>query len=107
MSVVLDPQTVKKIAHLARLSKDPSPEFLEKYGKELGEVLEYVQQLKEVDTSNIDPLDGFRTISIHELREDEYTTDQELYQQIRSRILANFPTRQGDLLVIPGIFDDN
>ena len=103
-SQVLDPATVKKIAFLARLSKDPSPEFLEKYGRELGAILEYMEQLQEFDTSAIDPFSGTRTISVSQLRQDEPTPDQELYQQVRQNIINNFPNRQGDLLVIPGIF---
>jgi aspartyl-tRNA(Asn)/glutamyl-tRNA(Gln) amidotransferase subunit C len=104
MSKKLDAATVKKIAQLAKLSNDPSPEFLEKYGEELGAILEYVDQLQEVDTSGISPTDGIRTISISQLREDHPPEDNEEYIRIRNNIIANFPTKTGVLLELPGIF---
>ena len=106
MSYILDPETVKKIAFLARLSKNPSPEFLEKYGIELGAVLEYMEQLKEIDTSGIDPFAGVRTITVSELRDDEPVLNIVDYNRIRQNIINNFPNKQGDLLVLPGIFEN-
>lgn len=104
MSRVLDPEIVAKIARLARLFAHPSPEFLEKYGKELGAILGYVEELQQVNVSGISPLDGLRTITIDELREDTEPEDTQTYQRVRQNIIQNFPNRQGDLLVIPGIF---
>jgi aspartyl-tRNA(Asn)/glutamyl-tRNA(Gln) amidotransferase subunit C len=104
MSKKLDSSTVKKIAQLAKLSSDPSPEFLDKYGEELGAILEYVDQLQEVDTSDILPTDGLRTIKIADLREDNPPENQENYDRIRVNIISNFPTKNGVLLELPGIF---
>jgi aspartyl/glutamyl-tRNA(Asn/Gln) amidotransferase C subunit len=102
---ILDPEIVKKIALLARLSKNPSPEFLTKYGIELGAVLQYMEQLKELDTSGVDPFGGARTITINELREDTPDQNKENYERVRQNIINNFPNKLGDLLVLPGIFD--
>lgn len=101
MSKVLDPQTVTKIAKLARLTDNPTPEFLEKYGKELGAILDYVEELQKVDTTGISPTDGLRSTTINQLREDIPFVDED----IRVRIIANFPIKKGDLLEVPGIFE--
>jgi aspartyl-tRNA(Asn)/glutamyl-tRNA(Gln) amidotransferase subunit C len=106
MAYKLDAEIVRKIALLARLSKDPSPEFLEKYGLELGAVLEYMEQLKELDTAGIDPFGGARTITIDELRDDTPNTNTQDYLRVRQNIINNFPNKQGDLLVLPGIFEN-
>jgi aspartyl/glutamyl-tRNA(Asn/Gln) amidotransferase C subunit len=106
-SKVLDSDTVRKIAFLARLCSNPSPEFLEKYGLELGAVLEYMEELKEVDTSKVSVFSGSRIISISDLREDLPHSDTETYARIRQNIIQNFPNRQGDLLVLPGIFESD
>jgi len=106
MAYILDADIVRKIALLARLSKDPSPEFLEKYGLELGAVLEYMEQLKELDTSGADPFGGVRTIAIDQLRNDEPDQNQNDYLRVRQNIINNFPNKQGDLLVLPGIFEN-
>ncbi len=106
---ILDPQIVVNIAWLSRINAKPSLEFLEKFGKELGTVLEYVEQLKEVDISSVDSLLGSsRIITIDELAEDEPYPDQEEMARIRQNIIDNFPQKQGNLLVLPGsgIFDN-
>ncbi len=105
MSKVLDPEIVKKVAHLARLDNDPSDEFLEKYGRELGGILEYIDELSEVDTTGISPLDGIRTNTVDELREDKPGEDFETYERIRQNIIQEFPMKKGNLLELPGIFE--
>ncbi|NJL96540.1 hypothetical protein HC766_05215 [Candidatus Gracilibacteria bacterium] len=105
MSKVLDQEIVKKTAYNARLDDNPSDEFLEKYSKELGSIIDYIDELNEVNTTGISPLDGVRTNAIQELREDETTENETNYQRIRLNIIEQFPNRKGNLLELPGIFD--
>lgn len=49
----LKKEDIQHIADLARL--ELSDEELEKYGSQLSDILNYIGQLKEVDTSNIEP----------------------------------------------------
>ena len=107
MSQKLNAEVVRKVALLARLSKDPSPEFLEKYGNELGAILEYVDKLQEVDTTGISPTDGIATITLDQLRRDTPPVDEEEYARIRQNIIDNFPQSQGVLLQLPGIFENS
>jgi aspartyl-tRNA(Asn)/glutamyl-tRNA(Gln) amidotransferase subunit C len=44
---------VKYVAHLARLHLTPAEE--EKFGAQLGQILGYVEKLKELDVSNVEP----------------------------------------------------
>lgn len=104
--MIISNQTVAKVADLARITKNPSQEFLDKYTKELSSIIEYINQLQVVDTKNITPNDGVRTITIKDLREDQITTDPATYLRIRNNIINNFPSRQGDLLVLPSIFEE-
>ena len=46
-------EEIQHIADLARL--DLTDEELEKYGSQLSDILSYIDQLKEVDTANIQP----------------------------------------------------
>lgn len=48
------PQQVKQIADLANLSL--SDRDLEAYAKDLEEILDYVDQLNELDTSGVEPM---------------------------------------------------
>ena len=54
---MLDKETVEKIADLARIKIDE--EKKEKMAKDLSEVLDYIDKLEEVDTSDVD----FKSIS--------------------------------------------
>ena len=44
---------IKYVAHLARLALTPAEE--QKIGAQLGDVLSYIEKLKEVDVSNVEP----------------------------------------------------
>ena len=49
----LSKQDIKHIANLARL--ELSEKELDKYGKQLSDVLGYIDQLQEVDTKGVEP----------------------------------------------------
>lgn len=103
----MDSQTVSKIAYLSRLNNQPDQEFLDKYGSELSDVLDYVAELKQVDTSSVTNMLGSANIvSLSDLAEDEPDISETDYQRIRQNIINNFPDRQGDLLLLPGIFEN-
>ncbi len=107
MSQMMDTQTVAKIAYLSRLASNPSPEFLEKYSVELESIVYYVAELQEVDTSQItDVLSSSRVVFIDDLAEDEPYADKQEFERIRQNIIDRFPNKQGDLLVLPGIFEN-
>ncbi len=106
MSTRLDATTVKKLAHLARLSENLTDEAIEIYISQIGAVLAYAEDLNEVDTIGISPLDGIRTISLEELRSDEPNSDLKAYRRVVQNIIANFPNKQANLLLVPGIFEN-
>ncbi|GAH64444.1 unnamed protein product [marine sediment metagenome] len=53
MAKKIDRKEVKYIAHLARLQLTSEEE--EKFSRQLGEILTYVDKLKEVNTRNVPP----------------------------------------------------
>ena len=50
---VIDLEQVRYIAHLARLELTPEEE--DKFTRQLAKILEYVEKLREVDTTNVPP----------------------------------------------------
>jgi aspartyl-tRNA(Asn)/glutamyl-tRNA(Gln) amidotransferase subunit C len=50
----IDRDTVKKIAHLARLKYDPETE--DAMMESMSEILDWVEKLREVDTEGVEPL---------------------------------------------------
>jgi len=53
MKAKIDREQVKYIAHLSRLKLTPEEE--EKFTRQLGKILAYVDKLKELDTSTVPP----------------------------------------------------
>jgi aspartyl-tRNA(Asn)/glutamyl-tRNA(Gln) amidotransferase subunit C len=103
---LINSKITQKVALLARLSNnDLSEEEKQKYADQLEAILEYVVQLNQIDTGDIQTTDGWRTNIIDDLREDEPDQDNETYDRTRQNIIVNFPHKQGDLLSIPGIFE--
>ena len=89
---------VQKIALLARIElKD---EELEKYGKELSSILEYVDKLQKADTSQADP-NFYLTNLINAWREDEVRGCTETEREL---ILGNMPDKEKDQLKTVGVF---
>ena len=93
----VDKETLRKIAHLARL------EFKEKNETEmiesLTEILSWVQQLEEVDTADVEPLTTMSK-EVNALREDE--ASNKLSQQ---NGLKNAPQKDSDYFRVPKVLD--
>ncbi|MEB3180564.1 MAG: Asp-tRNA(Asn)/Glu-tRNA(Gln) amidotransferase subunit GatC [Nostocaceae cyanobacterium] len=94
---MIDRETVLKVAHLARL--ELSPEEEEKFTAQLGDILDYFEQLSELDTSNVDPTT--RAIDVINItREDELQPYPE-----RESILQNAPEQEGEFFKVPKILN--
>ncbi|WP_026970048.1 Asp-tRNA(Asn)/Glu-tRNA(Gln) amidotransferase subunit GatC [Algoriphagus terrigena] len=64
----IDKDSIKKIAHLARLEFDESS--AEKMSKDMSQILDWVEQLNEVDTTGIEPLTTMSS-EVNVMREDK------------------------------------
>lgn len=93
----LDNKTVEKVARLARL-KITDKEATE-YGSKLSNIINFVEQLKEVDTENVEPLASVVDINLR-LREDKVTDGD-----IQSEILANAPESLEGFFVVPKVVE--
>jgi len=93
----VDRQTLKKIAHLARLEirKEDEDKLLES----LSEILTWVEKLNELDTTGIEPLTNM-SLEKNVLREDKVTGHLE-----RNKALANAPDKDDKYLRVPKIKD--
>ncbi|MEP3389755.1 MAG: Asp-tRNA(Asn)/Glu-tRNA(Gln) amidotransferase subunit GatC [Reichenbachiella sp.] len=66
--MAIDKKTVQKLAHLSRLELTEKEQ--EKMSEDLGDILDWVEKLEEVDTSNVEPLGNVNEEPI-QLREDK------------------------------------
>jgi aspartyl-tRNA(Asn)/glutamyl-tRNA(Gln) amidotransferase subunit C len=67
----LDQATVARIAQLARIRV--APEDREKMAKELSTILDWVEQLKDLDTSKVEPMTS--TVEVVLPRREDKVTD--------------------------------
>ncbi|MDZ7809075.1 MAG: Asp-tRNA(Asn)/Glu-tRNA(Gln) amidotransferase subunit GatC [Arhodomonas sp.] len=93
----LDASTVAQIAHLARLGIDESA--VGDYASSLGEIIDFVEQLGEVDTTGVEPL-AHPLETTQRLRADEVSeTDQ------RERFQAIAPAVADGLYLVPRVIE--
>lgn len=93
----IDQFTLQKIAHLARLNFDSSA--AEKMSKDLSQVLEWVEQLQEVATENVQPLTNMSS-EINAFRVDE--VGEQLSQE---QALKNSPKQENGFFSVPKVME--
>ncbi|MCF4970202.1 MULTISPECIES: Asp-tRNA(Asn)/Glu-tRNA(Gln) amidotransferase subunit GatC [Nostocales] len=94
---MIDQEQVRKVALLARLELTPEEE--QQFTTQLGSILEYVEQLSELDVTDVQPTT--RAIDVSNVtREDELQPYPE-----REAILNNAPEQEGDFFKVPKILN--
>lgn len=93
-------QTLEHLAELARIKLDHKSEA--KLLGDLGEILDYFEELKEIDTENVEPMAGGTDLKNAWRQADEKRVVDE---KSRERITAVFPQKEGDFLKIPPVFE--
>ncbi len=90
--------TIKDVEHVAKLARlELSEEEKVKFSKQLGDILKYVEQMNEVDTSNLEPMSQPIDFS-NVMREDV-----EEYEQTKEELMQNAPDVEGDFFKVPKI----
>lgn len=95
--MAIDNETVKRIAFLSRLKIDDDK--LDATKEEFNKILQWIEQLSEVDTEEVEPL-----ISVNEnalsLRADEVTEGNQ-----SEAVLANAPQKEYGYFVVPKVVE--
>ena len=95
--MALDEATVARIAHLARI-KLPEDQ-LQPMARELSGILDFVEQLAEVDTTGVPPMTA---VVSHDLRR---RTDVVTDGAVRDKVLANAPDAVGGFYSVPKVVE--
>jgi aspartyl-tRNA(Asn)/glutamyl-tRNA(Gln) amidotransferase subunit C len=88
---------IKYVAHLARLALTPEEET--KFGAQLGTVLGYVEKLKEVDVSGVEPT-AHAVPLVNVTRPDEVRPSMSNEDALR-----NAPAQANGLFMVPKIVE--
>ena len=95
--MAIDVATVRKVARLARIAEPE--DRLETLAKELSGIMNWIEQLGEVDTDGVEPM----TSAVHmpaPMRDDVVTEGGD-----PDVVLPNSPKRAGNFYVVPKVVE--
>ncbi|SES41861.1 Asp-tRNA(Asn)/Glu-tRNA(Gln) amidotransferase subunit GatC [Psychrobacillus sp. OK032] len=93
----LTKEEVKHVAHLARLAI--TEEEAEKFALQLGAITEFAEQLKELDTTNVEPTTHVLPL-VNVLREDVAAKGLD-----RETMMLNVKEQEAGQVKVPAIMD--
>jgi aspartyl-tRNA(Asn)/glutamyl-tRNA(Gln) amidotransferase subunit C len=93
----LDKDTVKKIAFLARI--EVPEENLEPIAKDLSSILDWVEQLSEVNTDGVEEMTSVAEMALH-LRKDVVTSGDQ-----PDLVLQNAPDQADHCYLVPKVVE--
>ncbi|BBC74192.1 asparaginyl/glutamyl-tRNA amidotransferase subunit C [Altererythrobacter sp. B11] len=95
-------ETVAKIASLARIKM--GEDELDRMAPEFNQILAWVEQLEEVDTSGVEPMTA--VIPQHlRLRDDVVDADPLTGGGVRDEVLANAPAAEHGFFGVPKVIE--
>ena len=90
--------TIKDVEHVAKLARlELTEDEKVKFSKQLGDILKYVEQMNEVDTSNVKPMTQVIDFC-NVMREDKVV--QEISKEA---LMANAPEEENGFFKVPKI----
>lgn len=88
---------IKRVALLARIGLTPEEE--QKFGAQLGQVLGYIEKLREVDVTGVEP-------TAHAIPLVNVTRPDEIRPSLpNDEALRNAPAKAGGLFIVPKIVE--
>ncbi|MFG1402984.1 Asp-tRNA(Asn)/Glu-tRNA(Gln) amidotransferase subunit GatC [Xanthobacter sp. V0B-10] len=93
----VDQATVRRVAHLARIAV--RDEELGHLQNELNAILDFVEQLADLDVSGVEPLTGVVPLELP-MRDDVVTDGH--YPE---KVLANAPDAEGGFFTVPKVVE--
>ena len=97
--MAIDKSTVEKVARLAQLTIPE--EDKEKLAGELSNIIGFVEQLGEVDTSGVTPIANVLELETDAPLRDDVVTDGDA----PDRVLTNAPDRVQDFFAVPKVVE--
>ena len=96
--MLIDEKITLKIASLAKL--ELTEQEIKEYSKDLTNILKWMEELKEVDVSNVQPITSVTKNELYEREDIAYknTVEQE-------KILLNAPEKVGKYFTVPKVIE--
>lgn len=97
MANVIDDETIEYVGILAKL--ELSAEEKERAKADMGRMLDYIDKLGELDTTDVEPMSHVFPVE-NVFREDVVTNGDE-----REQLLSNAPQEKDGMFVVPRTFE--
>lgn len=95
------PVTIKDVEYVAKLARlEFTREELEKFTRQFNQILDYIEKLNELDTTNVEPLS--HVIPLHNVFRD----DQVRPSYPRDEVLKNAPSQDGRFFKVPKVIGE-
>jgi aspartyl-tRNA(Asn)/glutamyl-tRNA(Gln) amidotransferase subunit C len=95
--MVITKETIEYVANLARI--ELSPEELDRFSRQLEDILDFIDKLKKLDTSHTSPTSHILPIN-NVLRQDSPKPSLPV-----EKVLANAPSKDGNFFVVPKVIE--
>lgn len=90
--------TIKDVEHVAKLARlELTQEEKEKFSKQLGDILKYVEQMNQVDTQGVEPM-SHAIPMVNVMREDAVVSEN-----TKVELMANAPLKEDGFFRVPKI----
>ena len=90
--------TIKDVEHVAKLARlELTEKEKEMFTHQLGDVLEHVEKMNEVDTTNVEPMN--HPIDFYNVMRE----DNKIYENTREELMQNAPDIEGEFFKVPKI----
>ena len=97
MANIISDETIEYVGILAKL--ELSDEEKEQAKKDMGSMLDYIDKLGELDTSEVEPMS--HAFQVHNVFREDVVTNGDM----REEILKNAPEEKDGMFVVPRTFD--
>ena len=99
--MAIDKDTVRKVAHLARIAEPE--ERLEPLAKEISGILGWIEQLNEVDVEGVEAMTS--TVSMELPMREDVTLDGPTGGHQPDNVVANSPKTEDHFFVVPKVVE--
>ena len=96
--MLIDEKITLKIASLAKL--ELTDQEIKEYSKDLTNILKWMEELKEVDVSNVQPVTSVTKNELYEREDKIYKNKVE-----QEEILLNAPEKVGEYFTVPKVIE--
>jgi aspartyl-tRNA(Asn)/glutamyl-tRNA(Gln) amidotransferase subunit C len=94
---IIDKKTIEHVALLARLELSEEEKAL--FVSQLGDILTYIEKLKELDTSQVEPM-AYATATTNVFREDKPVASLKLEETLK-----NAPDKAQEFFRVPKVIE--